>query len=79
MEVRDMEGNPGIWEQLSWEELSGREQELWSDLGWRKKDWDRNKPPESVNKEWSQLSEIEQNAARGLGFTEAIWNNFEDQ
>ncbi len=79
MEVRDMKGNPGIWEKLSWNELSTKEQEFWSDLGWRKEDWDRNEAPESTDKEWKQLSDKEQNAARGLGFTEDIWNNFEDE
>jgi len=79
MEVRDMKGNPGIWEKLSWNELSTKEQEFWSDLGWLKEDWDRNKAPESTDKEWKQLSDKEQNAARGLGFTEDIWNNFEDE
>lgn len=79
MEVRDMKGDPGIWERLSWDELSRREQQLWSDLGWRKEDWDRNRAPASTSKEWGQLSCQEQNAAAGLGFTEEIWNNFEDQ
>lgn len=28
MDVRDMRGNPGIWEELSWVDLSSREKEL---------------------------------------------------
>jgi hypothetical protein len=79
MDVRDMKGDPGIWEKLSWRQLSSKEQELWGELGWRKEDWDRNKAQESTNKEWDQLSEREQNAAKALGFTEDIWNNFEDE
>ena len=79
MDVRDMQGNPGIWEKLSWKDLSSKEQELWGVLGWQKEDWDRNKAQESTNKEWKQLSYREQSAAQDLGFTEDIWNNFEDE
>ena len=35
MEVRDMKGNPGIWEKLSWADLSSKEKELWMLLGWQ--------------------------------------------
>jgi hypothetical protein len=30
MDVRDMKGNPGIWEKLSWADMSGKEKELWT-------------------------------------------------
>lgn len=43
MDVRDMQGNPGIWEELSWADLSSREKELWTILGWRQDKWDGNK------------------------------------
>lgn len=79
MEVRDMKGNPAIWEQLSWADLSGRERELWTELGWREAKWDRNDPPPSAGKDWKDLNLNEMNAAVGLGFNEYLWNSFEDQ
>lgn len=79
MDVRDMKGDPGIWEKLSWADLSDREQELWAVLGWQQRTWDRNEAPASTNKVWKDLTFREQNAAINLGFTEDIWNNFEDE
>lgn len=79
MSVRDMQGNPGIWEKLSWDDMSSQEQELWSLLGWRQEKWDRNDPPASSDKAWKDLTGQEQSAAMGLGFTQDIWDNFEDQ
>jgi hypothetical protein len=79
MNVRDMKGNPGIWEKLSWADLSSKEKDLWTDLGWREEKWDINEAPASTNTEWRYLSYKEQNAAASLGFTENIWNNFEDE
>jgi len=79
MSVRDMKGDPGIWERLSWADMSSSEQELWTDLGWTEAMWDRNAAPESTNTEWRFLSSKQKSAAAGLGFTEDIWNNFEDQ
>ncbi len=79
MEVRDMQGNPAIWEQLRWSDLSSREKELWTFLGWQQDRWDRNEAPASANKVWKDLSYQEQYAARGLGFTEDIWDGFEDE
>jgi hypothetical protein len=79
MDVRNMNGDPGIWEGLSWEDMSSREQELWSEIGWRKDTWNRNEAPASVDKEWSGLNDRERKAAAGLGFTEEMWNGFEDQ
>lgn len=79
MGVRNMEGNPAIWEALSWADLSGEEKELWTVLGWREEMWDRNKAPASTDKSWKDLTYQEQSAAMGLGFTEGIWDNFEDE
>lgn len=50
MEVRNMNGNPGIWEKLTWEDMNSREQELWSKIGWCRETWNRNEAPESVDK-----------------------------
>jgi hypothetical protein len=74
-----MKGDPGIWEKLSWADLSSKEQELWTILGWRQDKWDANIAPTSTNKDWKDLNDQEQGAAMNLGFTEDIWNNFEDQ
>lgn len=79
MSVRDMKGNPGIWEKLSWAELSSKEKELWTLLGWEQYKWDGNEAPASADKVWEALSYQEQSAATLLGFTEDIWNNFEDE
>ncbi|MEN6617506.1 MAG: hypothetical protein ABFD12_13200 [Syntrophorhabdus sp.] len=79
MSVRDMAGNPGIWEQLSWADLSGEEKELWTALGWNENRWDSNKAPASTDKVWKDLSYQEQSAAMTLGFSEDVWDNFEDE
>ncbi len=79
MEVRDMKGNPAIWERLYWADLSSKEKELWSLLGWQQDQWDRNEAPPSADKAWKDLNYQEQSAARGLGFTEDLWDNFEDE
>ncbi len=79
MSVRNMQGNPGIWEQLGWEDMSATEQQLWSALGWNHERWDDNDAPASSDKEWSELSQQEQYAARGLGFNEQLWNSTEDE
>ncbi|MFN7221991.1 MAG: hypothetical protein ACK5UX_15300 [Burkholderiales bacterium] len=79
MQVRDMKGNPSIWEELSWYDLSSREKELWGMLGWSESAWDGNRAPPSSDKEWSALSTPEQVAAMSLGFTEQSWNDTEDE
>ena len=79
MSVRDMKGDPGIWEKLSWGDLNGEEKELWTVLGWREDRWDRNEAPASADKAWRDLTYQEQSAAMSLGFTEAMWDGFEDQ
>jgi hypothetical protein len=79
MSVRDTKGNPGIWEQLSWADLSSKEKELWTLLGWQQDKWDRNEAPSSADKVWNDLNQQEQSAAMNLGFTEDIWNSVEDE
>ena len=79
MNVRDMKGDPGIWEKLSWEDLSDKEKELWTILGWKQDKWNKNEPPASTNKVWKDLNLQEQIAAMHLGFTENVWNSFEDE
>jgi hypothetical protein len=79
MDVRDMQGNPGIWEELSWSDLSSSEQELWAALGWRQDKWDGNNAPSSADKDWRDLNPQEQAAAMNLGFTEDMWNSTEDE
>ncbi len=79
MYVRDMKGNPGIWEQLSWADLSSKEKELWTLLGWQQDKGDRNEASSSADKVWNDLNQQEQNAAMNLGFSEDLWNNVEDE
>jgi hypothetical protein len=79
MTVRNMQDNPHIWEQLGWDDMSGTEQALWTALGWQANRWDNNDAPASADKEWSELTPTEQNAANGLGFTEQLWNATEDE
>jgi hypothetical protein len=79
MDVRDMQGDPAIWEKLSWENMSSKEQELWTLLGWSREMWNRNQAPASANKVWHDLTSQEQAAAMELGFTQDLWDNFEDQ
>jgi len=78
-DVRDMKGNPEVWEKLAWEDMSNKEQELWSVLGWRQYTWNRNEAPASTDKVWNDLGYDEQRAATSLGFTKDIWDNFEDE
>ena len=79
MNVRDMNGNPGVWEQLSWADLSSKEKELWTLLGWQQDKWDRNEAPSSADKVWNDLNHQEQSAAMSLGFSEDIWHSVEDE
>jgi len=74
-----MRGDPGIWEKLSWADLSSEEKGFWTMLGWQQETWDRNEAPPSTNKFWKELNYQEQTAARNLGFTESVWDSFEDQ
>jgi hypothetical protein len=74
-----MQGNPGIWEELSWADLSSREKELWAILGWQQDRWDGNQAPSSSDKDWSELNGPEQIAAMNLGFSENLWNSTEDE
>ncbi len=79
MSVRDMKGNPGMWEKLGWSDMSREEQGLWAVLGWSQSGWDRNSPPESADKYWDNLTPQEQSAAMRLGFTQAAWDATEDE
>lgn len=79
MDVRYMKGDPSMWERLAWEELSTKEKELWTLLGWQADTWNRNEAPPSTSKFWKDLNFQEQKAAVSLGFTEDVWDNFEDQ
>jgi hypothetical protein len=74
-----MKANPGIWENLSWADLSSKEKELWTLLGWQQAKWDSNEAPSSADKAWNDLNYQEQSAAMNLGFSEDIWNNVEDE
>jgi len=74
-----MQGNPKIWETLSWEDMSSEEQGYWAVLGWSQARWDENDAPPSADKEWCELTGQEQKAALRLGFDEKIWDETEDE
>jgi hypothetical protein len=78
MDVRDIKGNSGVWEELSWADLSSKEKELWAILGWQQHRWDSNQAPSSADKDWNDLSKQEQIAAMNLGFSESLWNSTDD-
>lgn len=79
MSIRKMNGDPSMWEELYWKDLSEEERKCWTDLGWKEKTWDNEvNIPESVEKDWKDLSEKESAAAKKLGFTEDLWNDYED-
>lgn len=80
MAVRNMNGDPSVWEGLYWADLSEEEQGFWETLGWTAQVWDSQKNvPASASKAWDTLNISEQKAAAGLGFTREIWDGFEDQ
>ena len=39
-----------------------------------KKIWDKDRSPSSEDKDWCELSEIEKEAAKTLGYNEAKWD-----
>ncbi len=80
MSVRDMNGDPSIWEDLAWEDLSDEEQEMWTALGWSPHVWDTQRNvPATATMEWKNLNITQRNAAEALGFDEELWDGYEDQ
>jgi len=80
MAVRDMNGDPMVWEDCYWRDLSHEEQDLWSALGWNEEVWDsQENVPATASQNWERLTASQQKAAAGLGFTQQIWDAFEDQ
>lgn len=80
MSVRDMNGNPAVWEGLYWSDMSPEERELWTVLGWNEQIWDTQiNVPATADMEWRALTDAQRKAASGLGWTEEMWNGFEDQ
>lgn len=80
MSVRDMKGNPAMWEEFYWEDLSSEERDLWTALGWNERIWNSEiNVPATADMEWKDLTDSQRKAAQGLGFTEELWNGYEDQ
>ncbi|MBI3395894.1 MAG: hypothetical protein HY042_08675 [Spirochaetia bacterium] len=80
MSVRDMNGDPAVWEALVWADMNPHEQALWTELGWTPKVWDTQvNVPATASMEWKNLTREQQRAASDLGFTEEVWDGFEDQ
>jgi len=80
MAIREMNGDPSVWEDCYWDDLSLEEKSQWTALGWKKDVWNKQiNIPDSASKKWSALNEKEQAAASKLGFTSELWDSFEDQ
>lgn len=69
------EKKTGSYNERSWDELSGAEQQAWGVLGWDRDKWDNGPPPPSASKSWSQLTDQERAAAISLGYkTAEAWD-----
>lgn len=80
MSVRNMNGDPSIWETLGWADLSSQEKEMWTALGWSQQVWDtQENVPATAAMEWKNLNDSQQSAAEALGFTKELWDGYEDQ
>ena len=36
--------------------------------------WDKDKEPETMEKDWADLTQVEKNAAAVLGYNEELWD-----
>mmetsp|Transcript_94287 Transcript_94287/g.148303 ORF Transcript_94287/g.148303 Transcript_94287/m.148303 type:complete len:1557 (-) Transcript_94287:76-4746(-) len=57
----------------TWDDLPGNTKYLWVVLGWDAERWQRGDAPPSWSKDWNDLSEREQDAARNLGYSAKTW------
>ncbi len=64
------------WNSFGWEELSPHIQSLWAILGWNNANWEgpQSAYPQSYHKPWHHLTSGEQQAAKELGYIQAIWD-----
>lgn len=64
------------WEELAWQDLTGKQQKLWAALGWNSKSWSGSSaPPNSENRRWDELDVSEKRAATALGFSSEQWDS----
>lgn len=74
--VSDYQIDPGyFWSHISWDEMKKTNQTRWEALGMTEDDWEgKGSMPSSAGKDWSQLSQNEQAAARSLGYDKIKWS-----
>jgi hypothetical protein len=76
------EGIPSVksvcqWNDVAWKDMAAAEQAAWKTLGWRSETWGSDDPavePEITQKEWSELTDGEKQAAAMLGYSQLNWN-----
>lgn len=67
--------SPCFFDDATWGEMTIREQQAWSTLGWSRVQWDGEvAAPASAYKRWSQLSRRERLLLVALGYSDTIWN-----
>jgi hypothetical protein len=65
------------WNDVAWKDMAAAEQAAWTTLGWRSETWGSDDPavePEITQKEWSELTDGEKQAAAMLGYSQLNWN-----
>lgn len=61
-----------------WDELTPKQQEAASKLGYNQKIWDDDDEPKLAGLEWSELTGDQQRAAAALGYSEETWDHDDD-
>ena len=76
-DIRDVQGDPnGVWDDLSWTDLSSAEQDLWGKLGWNESNWEgETDPPASSENYWEDLDSNDREVLEQLGYTQELWDN----
>ena len=62
------------WEHLGWENLTLREQFLWTQLGQGQASWNNGKEVGAATKCWDDLSTTQEEVAEELGFRKSLWD-----
>lgn len=74
---RKWTGQEWVFETRAWASLTKRQREKLTVLGWDADGtaWQAARTPLSYSRPWSELSVIEQEAAKFLGYDEAVWES----
>jgi hypothetical protein len=67
--------SPCFFDDATWDDMTIREQQAWSTLGWSKVLWDEDlgAAPDSETKRWNELSSRERLLLVALGYSDTIW------